>query len=160
MMVSFCSGVARANTRAVLSVRSGAAVDDGFAGADNVQAGGDGAGRGRVVAGDEHRGDAGRLAGADGRCRGRPGRVEDGDQAEQPQPAFHLLLVAVPQHPGFGGGQVRQRRDGLARLDLLDDPTVVFTTITSTITSASARSPVARVSTTAASSTRISGSRS
>jgi hypothetical protein len=70
-----------------------------------------------------------------------------------------LPLLAIAHHPGLRGSQVRQRRDRLARLDLLNDPTVVFTTITSTMTDASARSPVATVSTTAASSTRISGSR-
>ena len=53
------------------------------AGADDADVRGDGAGRGGVVAGDEHRGDASGLAGRDGRGRGRPGRVEDADEPEQ-----------------------------------------------------------------------------
>jgi hypothetical protein len=100
MMVSFCSGVARgeyAGCPVCFGAWGGAAVDDRFAGADDAQTGGDRTGRGRMVTGDEHRGDARRLAGGEGRGRGRPGRVEDADQPEQPQPALHL---ASRRHAG------------------------------------------------------------
>ena len=66
-----------------------------------------------------------------------------------------------PSRTTRASGAVRSDSAAMAWPALISwtTPTVVFTTITSTITSASARSPVATVSTTAASSTRISGSR-
>jgi len=67
----------------------GAAVDHFLDGADDAEVPGDGSGGGGVVAGDQHRGDARRLAGCDGGRRGRAGRVEDRGQPQQPQPVFH-----------------------------------------------------------------------
>src|SRR5581483_259418 len=68
-----------------------AAVDDLAVRVDDADLDGDGAGGGRVVAGDEDRGDAGGLAGGDRGRGGGSGRVEDGDQAEQPQAGFELV---------------------------------------------------------------------
>ena len=74
MMASFCSGVARANTRARGPARSAAGSRQSITslpGSHDAEFGGDRVGGGRVVPGDQHRGDSGRPAGCDGGRRGR-----------------------------------------------------------------------------------------
>jgi hypothetical protein len=66
----------------------GTAVDHVVTGADDAEFGGDRAGGGRMVAGDQYRGDARALACGDGGGGGCPGRVEDRDEAEQGQALF------------------------------------------------------------------------
>ena len=78
------------------------------AGADDAEVGGERAGGGRVVAGDEHRGDARRLAGRDGGRRGGPGRISDGDEAEQAQ----AVLQAARRRLGGAGRPTRRRAPG------------------------------------------------
>ena len=73
--------------------------------ADDAEFGGDGAGGGRVVSGDEQGGDSRRLAGGDRRCGSGAGRVENGDQAEQAQPAFQLLSGRLVGSVGRRDGQ-------------------------------------------------------
>ena len=76
-----------------------AAIDDVIARAQDPGFGGDRACGRRVIPGDQHRGDARRLAGGDGGGRRGARRVHDADQADQPQAAFQVGA-------GWGGGPV------------------------------------------------------
>jgi hypothetical protein len=71
---------------------------------------GDGAGGGRVVAGDQHRGDARGAARGDGDGGGGARRIEDRDQAEQVQVVFDRLRVGrrAVRQVGLGDGEHAQ----------------------------------------------------
>ena len=95
----------------------GTAVDHLVAGADDAEFDGDRAGGGRVVAGDQYRGDARALTRGDGRGGGRPRRVEDRDEAEQAQTPLGGTEVGgrVRGRPGPPRAPGNRRRRGHPR---------------------------------------------